>query len=194
MAQGALLLAAGYSRRFGGMKLNAALSEDDTVFSQSLRRLKAVTDNILVVTRQELLDGGLLHPLSPIERRSLRTICCAGAESGLGHSLAAGIAEMRDTDACLICLSDMPLVHPDTLQTLFNALHPERITVPLHAGHRGNPAGFGKHFYPLLMQCSGDTGARTIIQSHPERVVEIPVSDQGIFHDIDTPDDLRVNR
>lgn len=194
MVQGALLLAAGFSRRFGGIKLTAPLTENNTVFSQSLRRLMNVSDNIVVVTREELLAEGLLEPLSGIERESVRIICCADAHLGMGHSLAAGTRELAGTDACLVCLSDMPLVRTDTLDILARALHPERITVPVHAGQRGNPVGFGRRFYPLLMQCSGDTGARHIIRDHIGDIQEVPVDDDGIFRDIDTPQDLHTNR
>jgi molybdenum cofactor cytidylyltransferase len=42
--------------------------------------------------------------------------------------------------------------------------------VPVFAGERGHPVGFGHRFRDDLMAVTGDAGARTILQAHPALV------------------------
>ena len=189
----ALLLAAGFSRRFEGIKLTAPLDQYDTVFSASVRKLLPHFDCIVVVTRQALLDQGMLKLLTTTELNHIHVLLCEEAEFGMGHSLAAGIASLRDSDAVLVCLADMPYLEADTIRSLEKTATPDHIVVPVFQGQRGNPVAFGSSFFPMLERCHGDSGARDIIRRHSESVIEIPVEDVGIFRDIDTRGDLYPN-
>ena len=51
---GAILLAAGFSNRFGSLKLCAELNNGYTVFEQTLRRIHASIPEYKVVTRPEI--------------------------------------------------------------------------------------------------------------------------------------------
>src|SRR5690606_29843509 len=135
--------AAGFSRRFGSIKLNALLPNGKTVFQQTLERIRGATDNILVVTRDELLDS-LLQAGAPKEK----TVVCPDAELGMGHTLACGVRHMPEHwDGVLVCLADMPFVETSTYVTLLDALKPEVIVVPEYQGKRGNPVGFGGEWF-----------------------------------------------
>jgi molybdenum cofactor cytidylyltransferase len=41
-----------------------------------------------------------------------------------------------------------------------------------------------------MMQISGDRGAKGLIAKYEQHVVEVPVASDGIFADVDTPEDL----
>ncbi|HSW83600.1 MAG TPA: hypothetical protein VLH12_09000, partial [Usitatibacter sp.] len=55
---------------------------------------------------------------------------------------------------------------------------------------RGHPVGFSARLREDLLALDGDEGARSVIQSHRDAVTLIPVDDEGITVDIDTPRDL----
>jgi len=38
---------------------------------------------------------------------------------------------------------------------------------------------------------SGDSGARAILQAHPQAIRRLDVNDPGILQDVDTPQDLQ---
>lgn len=190
-AYGVILLAAGFSRRFGGIKLNALLPNGKTVFAQTLARIRAATPNILIVTRPELeallIENGA---------NKTNTILCPDAEGGMGHTLACGIRHIQATthwQGALVCLADMPFIATTTYTTLLNALHKDSILVPEHNGQRGNPVGFGAQWFSQLAQASGDSGGRELMKAHPEAITRVNVDDPNIHFDVDVPGDLQQN-
>ena len=182
---GVIVLAAGFSRRFGAIKLNALLNNGATVIGQTLARISAATDNILVITRPELLSIVLQNGGD-----SLTTLICPDSDRGMGHTLAYGIRHTEDWDGCLVCLADMPFIKTETYQTLLTQLHEEIILVPEFEGQRGNPVGFGAKWFDELANSSGDTGARELMKRQQGYVTRIAVDDAAILKDIDTPEDL----
>ena len=69
---------------------------------------------------------------------------CAEAYRGMGHSLAAGVAAELDADGWVIALGDMPHIRPDTIRAVAQALERgAELVVPVFAGQRGHPVGFG---------------------------------------------------
>ncbi|MEQ8409711.1 MAG: nucleotidyltransferase family protein [Gammaproteobacteria bacterium] len=180
---GALLLAAGFSRRFGGSKLTTELANGRTVFAQTLVNLQAAIPDIVVVTRPDLVEGLIM------DCASLQVF--DGADQGMGATLAYGVGLMQDKNACLICLADMPFIQPQTYSQLAAHCTPDNIILPVHDGHVGNPCGFGQQFFTELMQLDGDTGGKSVIKQHPKAVQHINVADAAILQDIDTPEDLQ---
>lgn len=183
--RGVILLAAGFSRRFGGIKLNALLPNGNTVFGQTYARIKAATDNILVVTRPELLNI-LLAAGSPKDN----TVLCPDADKGMGHTLACGIRSIPDWSGALVCLADMPFIETATYTQLLNALSEDAIVVPEFQGQRGNPVGFGSKWFELLAAATGDVGARGVMKDNAQAMVRVVVDDEGVCRDVDVPGDL----
>lgn len=182
---GALILAAGFSRRFGDVKLRAHLHSGNTVFAQTLARIAAATPNVVVVTRSDLVDV-----VRATEHLGMAAINCPDAHLGMGHTLAFGMQRIPDWDASLVCLGDMPFIRTDTYAALLAALHSDAITLPQHEGRTGNPVGFGNIFFPALRLAQGDTGGRDVLQTNREHIRKVVVNDPAIFQDIDTPEDL----
>jgi len=180
---GALILAAGFSRRYGGPKLNAILPSGKTVFAQTHARLVAAIPEVHVVTRPELVSCILPH--------SKNIHVFENSELGMGASLAYGVARLpTHWDACLVCLGDMPYIATDTYHTIADRADTEHIVVPFHAGKPGNPVAFGRKFFEELSQLSGDNGGRIIVNKNPLAVIELTADDSAILFDIDTPADL----
>lgn len=44
--------------------------------------------------------------------------------------------------------------------------------------------------FGFILELSGDVGAKEVIGRHEQEVFELPVKDQGILLDIDTPSDI----
>lgn len=178
----ALVLAAGFSNRFGSIKLCARLDNGKTVFEQTLQRVQQAVDDVVVVTRPELAEA-LIDYCDSLQ-------IFDQAEKGMGATLAYGISLLEDRDACLICLADMPFISADSYRRLAAAQCPDAIILPSHQGRQGNPVGFGRRFFNELQALSGDSGGRVVIQGHPEAVQTLELDDAAIAYDIDTPEDL----
>jgi molybdenum cofactor cytidylyltransferase len=193
---GAVLLAAGRSRRMGGpnkMLADIPGSSPGTgvpMVAHVARRLLASRARpiIAVLGNQAEAVEDALGKL-PVER-----VRNPEFADGLSTSLKRGIAALpRDLDGALICLGDMPLIsgrHLDRLIAAFNPLEGRAIIVPTRRGKRGNPVLWAKRFFSEMAELAGDVGAKHLIGEHAELVAEIEMDDDAILVDIDTPEAL----
>ncbi len=187
---GALLLAAGQSRRMGGP--NKLLSEIGGVpmVTHVARRLLASRARPIIAVLGNQADAvdAALGKL-PVER-----VRNPEFAEGLSTSLKRGLAALPDDlDGVLVCLGDMPLIsgrHLDRLMAAFNPLEGRAIIVPTRRGKRGNPVLWAKHFFPEMAVLAGDVGAKHLIGEHAELVAEVEMDDDAILVDIDTPEAL----
>lgn len=181
-----ILLAAGAGTRFGGRKLLHPLPDGVPVGVAALRNLKAAIPNAITVVRpgdHELRDMLASEGLPIIE--------CTEAEHGMGHSLAAGVAEASDADGWVIALGDMPRVRPATILAVAQALElGAEIVVPVFTGERGHPVGISRRFRDELLRLTGDRGARAILNANASIVLRLVVDDPAVLQDVDTRADV----
>jgi molybdenum cofactor cytidylyltransferase len=180
-----VMLAAGLSTRMGRNKLLADINGQPLML-RTLAQLKAAhLDDIVVVTG---------HERDRVEKAVMptRTAFNANYAMGLATSLRTGLAAI-EADAALICLADMPLVDAAAIQKLvaaFNPVEHRSICVPVYDGKRGNPVLWGRRHFPALMAVEGDQGGRGLLDMLADEVVEVPVSNDGVLRDADTPEAL----
>jgi molybdenum cofactor cytidylyltransferase len=186
----AIVLAAGRSTRMGAAnKLLAEISGKPLVRIAAEEALASRADPVIVVTghQRERVEAAL---------KGLKVAFAHNPDfaQGLSTSLKAGIAVVpADADAAIVCLGDMPQVRAPLIDKLIAAFDPERgalIVVPSVNGKRGNPVVWSRRFFADLAGLDGDIGARHLITSYPEAVIEVPVTDPAVFVDVDTPDAL----
>ncbi|MBD9501272.1 nucleotidyltransferase family protein [Pseudomonas sp. PDM17] len=179
----ALVLAAGQGSRFGADKRRATLPDGRSLLAHSVECAQVVFDEVRVVLRdgEQAEDFGL--------PAGCRVIHSPEAALGMGHSLSAGAASLIDSQAqaVAILLGDMPWIAPQTLRALADAASASGILFPLHDGQRGHPVLFGREFWPVLTQLTGDEGARTVVQANRDRCITLEVTDAGVLRDVDTP-------
>ena len=181
-----ILLAAGSSRRFGSNKLLAPLADGlPLVIAAASTLIAALPESIAV------LRPGDLELASLLAGKGFRIVECAEAESGMGRSLAAGVAAASTADAWLIALADMPFIKTSTITGLAARLHAgAALVAPFHAGQRGHPVGFSAGHGAALQDLCGDAGARAVIERHAVSLERLEVDDPGVLADVDTPADL----
>ncbi len=193
MAEGVrgILLAAGYSKRFGSNKLLQALPAGSPgagvpiAVASARRLLEALPGSIAVVRPRAQKLAGLLRDAG------CHTVVCKGAAEGMGTSLAAGVRAASDAHGWIVTLADMPFIRPDTIRLIANVLKEGAlIAAPSYRGERGHPVGFARRFYEELSQLQGDQGARELLERHADWVTLYDTDDPGILRDIDRPSDL----
>ncbi|TFY96675.1 nucleotidyltransferase family protein [Ramlibacter humi] len=107
---------------------------------------------------------------------------------GMGDSIAAAVRATRDAGGWLVLPGDLPLVRPDTLLAVAQALEEADVVVPVHAGQRGHPVGFSRECGEELAALTGPKGAVAVLKAHGAE--ELPVDDPGVTIDIDTVEAL----
>lgn len=188
-----ILLAAGFSRRFGSAdKLLQPLPDGRPIaLAAAINLVQAISNSIAVlrpdnqILAKLLLDAGL------------KVVFCAEHDHQMADSLATAIRFSASLDGAqdgfMIALADMPFIHPATISQVASQLtdtNESKIVIPTFGDQRGHPVGFSAHFRVALENLRGDEGARSIIQQHPNEVKLMPTNDRGILADIDTPADM----
>jgi molybdenum cofactor cytidylyltransferase len=184
----AVVLAAGRSTRMGAVnKMLAEIGGKPLVRIAAEQALASHASAVIVVTGHE--RERVEAVLKNLPMRFVHNPEYAG---GLGTSLKAGIAAVpADADGAIVCLGDMPQVDSQLINKLIAAFDPERgglVVVPSINGRRGNPVVWSRRFFNDLMSINGDIGARHLIGSYAEAVVEVPVAGEAALTDVDTPE------
>ena len=185
MKQG-ILLAAGFSRRFGSNKLLQPLMDGVPLAVAAACRLRLAVPEILAVVNADAAELARLF-----EQNGVPVTVCPHAEAGMGASLAWAVSNTPHASAWIIALADMPLIQPATIAQVAAVLDdPIAIAVPVFQGQRGHPVGFGRAYFEALIRLNGDRGAQSLLQNHAERVQRLACHDPGTVMDIDAPADL----
>ncbi|MEX5685296.1 nucleotidyltransferase family protein [Pseudomonas silesiensis] len=108
--------------------------------------------------------------------------------TGMGDSIAAGVAACPQLGGWLIVLGDMPFILASSIERVVAGIADDSVSVPVQDGAYGHPVGFGRTFGPGLMALSGDQGAKPLFAQ--ARVVEVAVDDPGVLWDVDVPEAL----
>jgi molybdenum cofactor cytidylyltransferase len=186
---GAVVLAAGLSRRMGGPNKLVAEVEGapmvarvaDAVLATTARPVVVVTGHDAPRVRAALAGREVIFAHNPDYR------------AGLASSLKAGVAALGDkVDGALVCLGDMPWVRPEHVEALLAAFADDTaaICVPVHERKRGHPVLWPARYFGEIARLEGDVGARALLDEHADRVRLVPVADPGVALDVDTPDAL----
>ena len=182
-----LLLAAGYSRRFGSAKQLHILPSGHTIISTSIKALQASECEFIVVIRGD--DTAIAAHLNT---RNVETINVTNAQKGLSSVIAEAIRklDLNNIEWLGICLGDMPYIKPTTLSEL--AAHTSTTTIvrPRYLAQCGHPVLFGRKYFSELKKLEGDFGAKEIIQAYPAALNILEVDDAMVLHDIDEAKDI----
>jgi len=112
---------------------------------------------------------------------------------GQSRSLQAGLLKIRQAfSSVMFLLGDQPMLDSNTIDHMLARFRHsgKDICVPVFKGKRGNPTIFNRVLYDQLMAIEGDIGARDIIRTNPERVLNIELDDPLCFFDIDSQKDF----
>ena len=186
----AIVLAAGKSSRMGETnKLLAKINEKPLVRISVESVLNSKVDSVTVVTGHMAED--ISKTLSGLNINILKN---ESYKAGLSTSLAMGIQSLpTDVDAVLIVLADMPFIETHLIDKILDAYNPalgDFIIVPTAEGKRGNPVLWSRRYFDELCQIEGDIGARALIESNSESVLEVELGESARL-DVDTPEQLK---
>lgn len=191
---GAVLLAAGASKRFGDR--NKLLTEfDGQPMVRHVARilLQSRADPIVAVTGHD--RAGVVGALAGLAVEVVHNVDYA---LGMSGSLRVGVAALASrhappVDGAMICLADMPWVRPEHLDALMRVFDPadgRSICAPVYGRRRGNPVVWAASYFGQIDEITGDVGARDLLARHVACVHEIVFEDSGVARDIDLPDGL----
>ena len=180
---GAVILAAGMSRRYGSPK-QLAMIDGRTLFEHAMEAALAAELAPVVA----VVPVWLPRPASLDDER-VRWIRNAFPERGMSLSLRLGFGALGDrVAAALILLGDQLGIAPSTVSAIL-AARGERPFVAAEAGGvMSPPVLVERGHFQLVEDLRGDIGLRGWLAANPDLVQPVTVSNHP--PDIDTPDDL----
>ncbi|WP_405321628.1 selenium cofactor biosynthesis protein YqeC [Frisingicoccus sp.] len=179
---GCVIMASGLGVRFGGNKLMAEFQ--GKTFIQRVLDLTASAGfaKRVVVTRNE----------------AVREICREQKVDVIFHdypnrndTVRLGIDFMYDTDGCMFCPCDQPLLKAESLKRLMDAfLKDDKKIYRLSYGEKqGTPILFGKMYFRELDSLPEKCGGSYLIRRYPESVDLVSAGAWEELFDIDTQED-----
>lgn len=183
---GALILAAGESRRMGRAK--ALLPLEGSTFLEVLVERFGLAG---VAPMVAVLGSAAPEIRSAIKLSAARVVVNPDPRRGQLSSIHCGLDALRpdEVDALFIAPVDVPRVGAGTLTRMVESLGAHRLIVPTFRGRRGHPPLFSAALFPALRAAPMDRGARTVVHETSDRL-EMETDDPGVVEDFDTPEHL----
>ena len=182
-----VLLAAGFSTRFGASKLLTKI-DDQALIAHSAAALSPC-DRVVAVVRA---DDEVLH--SELHTLGIDCVVNPQPERGMGFSIACAVNATSQSSGWCLLPADMPYVMASTTSQLVDALRAGAVlAAPCYQGRRGHPVAFSNSFVDALCALDGDIGARNILEQNADQLTSIATDDAGVLIDIDTTLDLEKN-
>ena len=177
MSVGALILAAGFSRRLGRPKQEVMLA-GETLLARAVRTAREAALHPIYVVVREVRWTETLHP------QGATVLLNEDAHEGMATSVVAGVnlARSEALEGIVLMTCDQPALTPDHLRAL--CVDPQTTTGSRYAARTGVPAYFPASAFDALMQLKGDAGARSLLQNANF------IIDESLALDVDTEDDL----
>jgi len=185
----AIVLAAGESRRMGKLKPLLRF-KDKTFLDQIISALRASdADRITIV-----LGAGAEIIKNSIDLSGTNIVINKDYKKGQLSSLTAAIKDTpQETDAILVCLVDNPFITKEVINKIIAKFKETNnpIIVPVFNRQRGHPTLFSRSLFSELVNAPKEQGARYVLYSNAENVLELEISEGTILMGIDTLEDYR---
>ena len=187
MTSGAVIVAAGMSSRMGDFKPMMNLGSISIAQRIVASFRQAGVDRIVVITgfnatalERHLAGNGIVF----LRNENYET-------TKMFDSARIGLEYLRDkVDTVLFTPVDIPLFKSSTAEALLRS--PALLARPVYGGKDGHPIKISSTLIDAILADPGDMGLKGALERCGESFTEIPVPDEGILHDADTPEDYSV--
>ena len=183
---GAVIVAAGMSSRMGDFKpmlnigsISIAQRIIATFHQADVTKIVMVTGYNALTLERHLANNGVIF----LRNENYET-------TQMFDSAKIGLEYMRDKcDKVLFTPVDIPLFTANTVTTLLNS--GAELACPVCDGKTGHPILISSAIIEKILADSGERGLQGAISRCGVEMTQVEVSDQGVLHDSDTPDDYK---
>ena len=176
----------------GEPKATLTLPGGDTFIARITKELVAggAAPVIVVVSGREEPHPA---PFRIAEAATVQYVINPEPDRGQTSSLQCGLASVREANAVLVTLVDVPLVTAAVVRALIQAWKCSGAFVvrPTQAGRHGHPILIAQPVIRELLAANPSAPARAIMRRHSASGVELEVAEDGPFLDVDTPEEYQ---
>jgi len=192
----AILLAAGFSRRFGGQNKLLAPFRGKPLARHTLDLVCGMGrfEKVFFVYADEAV-AALANGLE------VTTVYNPAPEKGQGGSARLGLTAAvqsagavktagAEQDYYMFFPCDQPLLDQDTVRRLLDSARPGCIAEPACPGGNHSPSLFSASFVDELLALKQGEHPRLLKARHPQSVITVEIAAPNLLADIDTPEDF----
>lgn len=183
---GALILAAGQSKRMRAVKPLLALGEQ-CVIERVIENYQRLGIKEIVVVL-----GYHAERIRPVvERMGAMAVVNLNPEEGMFSSIQKGCSVLKQsTEGFFMQPADIPLVRHETLRAMEDCFrhNPAHVIYPTISDQRGHPIMVPKSCYPVIERQDRQFSMRDLLAHYEHQQIELPCADEGILWDMDTPE------
>ena len=184
---GAIILAAGQSRRMGRNKLLLPFGAS-TVLETIVTEMAACEQvrEVIVVTGHE--PDRIAALLAPYPVRCVFNPAYARAEMLV--SLQVGVRALaEEVQAALLVPGDYPRLRREVIQHVIDAHQPGALVIPSYQMKRGHPILIDRVWWPELLALPPTATLRDFIRAHEDHIRYVVVETDSVVKDMDTPEE-----
>jgi xanthine/CO dehydrogenase XdhC/CoxF family maturation factor/GTP:adenosylcobinamide-phosphate guanylyltransferase len=181
-----IILAAGGSSRFGGLK-QLLEYKGKSLLKRAVETALDLGDNEIIVVH----GPKAMKCQREISSFDVINIINQNWGEGLSTSLIAGIDRVSDeSDGALVLLCDQPLVDDIRLGEIVDLWNknPDKLIASEYAGTKGVPIIIPRSFFDEVRKLKGDVGAKKLLADAEDNILSTPVPEAEL--DIDTEQDF----
>mgnify|MGYP000864802967 CR=1 FL=1 len=190
----AIIMASGKSERMGTNKL--LLEYRGITFIENTLK-KVLNENfyeLAIITCDKEVKKKCQNYIKKLEKdkKNIYLVDNKKSEKGQSESIKMGLKTLGKCDGYMFFSCDQPFLTSDTIKKILQNFRTKGITIPEYNGKRSLPVIFGKNFKNELLKLEGDTGGKTVISNHQDKIKIVEIENPYEGKDIDTKEDYEM--
>lgn len=186
---GAVVLAAGESRRMGQPKMLLPWG-NTTIIRQVCQQMVASPGLHEVVVVAGRWQDEIQKQVADLPVRVVHNSRYATGE--MLSSLKVGLEALWEScDACMVVLGDQPSIEQAVIGQVLQAYAELRgqIIVPVYANRNGHPLVIDRAFWEAILDLPENAAPRDVLRANRQAIYPLMVDTPSVIEDIDTPED-----
>ena len=190
----AIIMASGKSERMGTNKLLLEYRGMTFIENTLEKVLKENFYEFAIVTSDKKVKKKAQEYMKNLEtdEKKIYVIDNKKSEKGQSESIKIGLKTLGKCDGYMFFSCDQPFLTSDTIKKILQNFKTKGITIPEYNGKRSLPVIFGENFKDELLKLEGDTGGKTVISNHQDKIKIVEIENPYEGKDIDTKEDYEM--
>lgn len=189
-----IILSAGKGSRFGSPKALALVNNDLNVIRYVQKKLLATkVDELIIVL------GAEAERIKPflLNHKKVKVVHNKDYNFGQTSSFKAGLRALSARSQAVILFPiDCPFVTVETIDEMIRQYAQKKpgILIPTFDGKKGHPPLFSEQLIPAFLGLDDSKGINSIARENQEKVVLLPVDDEGVLRTFNTREEFSALR